>query len=147
MNRLITFFSILFLCSHTFAQLVMKTEGITPENACKPNQVYFLLSDRAKPVEPIDSIESRINREIRFVRENPTFESKPSVQLVVNCKGELGGGFHNVTKSGNEELDKELIEFFKTVTIWKPGKLKKKTVDSWYMWRMEIKDGYIDILN
>ncbi len=60
----------------------------------------------------------------------------------------IGGGFHVVTKSGNEDLDNELIKFFKTVKNWKAGrKNKKKTVDSWYMWRLEIKNSYINILN
>jgi len=53
-----------------------------------------------------------------------------------------------VIESDNEKLDEELLNFFKTIVDWKAGKKnKKKTVDSWYMWRMEIKDGYIDILN
>lgn len=131
----------------SFGQMVMSAEGINPENICKPNTVYFLMTDKAKPTESIDSIEFRINQAIKIVKENPLFESKPAVQLAINCNGEIGGGFHIVTKSGNDELDKELIIFFQTVTVWKPGKLKKKTVDSWYMWRMEIKNGYIDILN
>lgn len=131
----------------SFGQMVMSAEGIISENICKPNTVYFLMTDKAKPTESIDSIEFRVNQAIKFVKENPSFESKPAVQLAINCNGEIGGGFHNVTKSGNDELDKELIIFFQTVTVWNPGKIKKKTVDSWYMWRMEIKNGYIDILN
>ena len=146
MKTTFTIFVILLISLQTFGQMVMSAEGINPENVCKPNTVYFLMTDKAKPVESIDSIEVRLNQTIKFVKENPSFESKPAVQLAINCNGEVGGGFHNVTKSGNDKLDKELIEFFKTVTAWKPGKIKKKTVDSWYMWRMEIKNGHIDIL-
>lgn len=147
MNKAITCAAILLSSLQSFAQMVMSAEGINPENVCKPNAVYFLMSDRAKPIEPMDSIENRINQTIRFVRENPSFESKAAVQLAVNCNGEVGGGFHNVTESGSAELDKELVEFFKTVKTWKAGKIKTKAVDSWYMWRMEIKDGHIDIVN
>jgi hypothetical protein len=147
MRNFITLIVLLLIGLQSFGQMVMSAEGINPENACEPNSVYFLMTDKAKPIESIDSIEYKINQAINYVKNNPSFESKPAVQLVINCNGEIGGGFHNVTKSGNDELDNELIEFFKTVTDWKPGKIKKKTVDSWYMWRMEIKNGYIDILN
>ncbi len=62
--------------------------------------------------------------------------------------GEVGGGFHIVKESGSTLLDNELIEFFKTITNWEAGrKNKRKTVDSWYMWRMKIQDGHIEILN
>lgn len=146
MKKPITILVFTLIGLQSFGQMIMSADGINPENVCKPNTVYFLMTDKAKPIEPIDSIEARINQTIKFVKENPSFESKPSVQLAINCNGEIGGGFHNVIKSGNDGLDKELIEFFKTVTAWKPGKRKKKPVDSWYMWRMEIKSGYIDIL-
>ena len=125
----------------------MTAEGIYPENVCKPKTVYFLMENRARPIEPIDSIQIQLNETVKFAKENPSFESKPSIQFAVNCKGEVGGGFHVVTKSGNEELDNELINFFKTITNWKAGKIRKKTVDSWYMWRLEIQNGYITILN
>lgn len=146
MKKPITILVFTLVGLQSFGQMIMSADGINPENVCKPNTVYFLMTDKAKPIEPIDSIEARINQTIKFVKENPSFESKPSVQLAINCNGEIGGGFHNVIKSGNDGLDKELIEFFKTVAAWKPGKRKKKPVDSWYMWRMEIKNGYIDIL-
>ncbi len=146
MKTTFTIFAILFISLQTFGQMVMSAEGINPENVCKPNTVYFLMTDKAKPIESIDSIEVRLNQTIKFVKENPSFESKPAIQLAINCNGEIGGGFHNVTKSGNDALDRELIEFFKTVTTWMPGRIKNKTVDSWYMWRMEIKNGHIDIL-
>lgn len=146
MKKPITILVFALVGLQSFGQMIMSADGINPENVCKPNTVYFLMTDKAKPIEPIDSIESRINQTIKFVKENPSFESKPSVQLAINCNGEIGGGFHNVIKSGNDGLDKELIDFFKTVTAWKPGKRKKKPVDSWYMWRMEIKNGHIDIL-
>jgi len=87
------------------------------------------------------------NQTISFAKENPTFAGNSSIQFAVNCNGEIGGGFHVVIKSGNDTLDNEIIEFLKTIKTWKPGMIKKKTVDSWYMWRLEIKNGYIDITN
>jgi hypothetical protein len=132
---------------YSFAQMIMSVEGINPENVCTLGKIYFLIESKARPIESIDSIQARLNTNITFARENPTFTGKSVIQFAVNCKGEIGGGFHVVTKSGNTDFDNELISFFKTINNWKTGKIKKKSVDSWYMWQLEIKDGYIRILN
>jgi hypothetical protein len=147
MKKLIPLLVFCLMGSNSFGQMIMSAQGINPENVCKPNTVYFLMEKRAKPIESIDSIETRLNQAIMFAKQNPKFEGKPAIQFAVNCNGEIGGGFHVVTKSGNDALDNELIEFFKSVKEWKAGMIKKKTVDSWYMWRLEIKNGYIDISN
>ena len=142
----------LSISCYSYGQMIMSAEGVIADNVCKPNNIYFLTGlnkeSRAKPVEAIAIIQKRLNEAISFARDNLSFEGKSAIQFAVNCKGEIGGGFHIVTKSGNDELDKELMEFFKTVKEWTAGKInKKKTVDSWYMWRLEIKDGNITILN
>jgi len=140
--------TIFFLLSlPSFGQMVMTVQGVTPENVCNPNAVYFLMEGKARPMELMDSIQARLNNQTPFAKENPSLESKVSIQFAVNCKGEIGGGFHVVTKSGNDTFDNELIEFFKTIKKWNAGKIKKKTVDSWYMWRLEVKNGNITILN
>ncbi len=144
-------FQLIFFLSmscYSYGQMIMSAEGVITDNVCKPNNVYFLMERKASPVESIEVIQKRLNGTISFAKNNPSFEGKPAIQFAVNCKGEIGGGFHIVTKSGNDELDKELMEFFKTIKEWNAGKInKKKTVDSWYMWRLEIKDGSIIILN
>lgn len=137
----------LLLSIPSFGQMVMTAQGVNPENLCKPNTVYFLMEQRARPMESMDSIQVRLNNKVTFAKENPSLESKVSIQFAVNCRGEIGGGFHVVTKSGNDTFDSELIEFFKTIKKWNAGKIKKKTVDSWYMWRLEVKSGNITILN
>ena len=152
MKRIIQVLFFLSVSCYSYGQMIMSAEGVTADNVCKPNNIYFLTGlnkeSRAKPVEAIETIQKRLNETISFAKDNPSFEGKSSIQFAVNCKGEIGGGFHVVTKSGNDELDKALMEFFKTVKEWNAGKInKKKTVDSWYMWRLEIKDGNITILN
>lgn len=147
MRKLLQLTILSLICFQSFGQMVMTAEGVNPENICKPNTVYFLMENKARPIEPIDSIQIKLNEAVKFAKENPSFESKSSIQFAVNCNGEIGGGFHVVTKSGNEDLDNELINFFKTIKDWKAGKIKKKSVDSWYMWRLEIKNGNITILN
>lgn len=147
MKRIILLLIICLISIHSFGQMVMSAEGVNPDNVCKPNTVYFLMEKKARPVESIDSIEIRLNNAVLFAKQNTTFDSKAAIQFAVNCNGEIGGGFHVVTKSGNDNLDNELIEFFKTIKTWKAGMIRKKNVDSWYMWRLEIKNGYIDITN
>ena len=127
--------------------MIMTAEGIKADNVCRSNSIYFLMERKARPVQAMDSIELRLNQTIMYAKENPAFESKPAIQFAVNCKGEVGGGFHMVTKSGNDDLDAELISFFKDINGWQPGFIRKKAVDSWYMWRLEIRNGYIDIVN
>ena len=147
MKRFINLTFISLFSIQSFGQMIMNASGVNPENVCKPNTVYFLTENRAKPLEPIDSIEAKLNAAIKSAIENPTFEGKAAIQFAVNCQGQVGGGFHVVTKSGDDTLDNKLIDFFKTVKNWQAGKIRKKTVDSWYMWRLEIKNGHITILN
>lgn len=147
MKKIIQCIVLIVICFQSYGQKIVTFKGIFPENVCVKNAVYFLPTGKAKPTEPIPSIEARLNKAIPFIKDHFDIKSKPAIQLAINCKGEIGGGFQIVTSSGNDEIDKEIIKFLKTVTSWKPGLLKKKPVDSWYLWKMEIKDGYIDILN
>lgn len=95
----------------------------------------------------MDSIELRINKAVQFAKENPTFSVTASIQCAVNCHGELGETVHVVTSTSNKAFDAELMDFFTSVKSWTAGYLKKKKVDSWYLWRLDSKDGHIHILN
>ena len=147
MKRVIQVIFLLSMGCYSYGQMIMSAKGVEADNVCKPNEIYFLMTGKAKPIESIEVIEKRLNETISFTKNNLSFEGNSSIQFAVNCKGEVGGGFHIVTKSGSDELDQELMEFFKTIEKWSAGKIDKKTVDSWYMWRLEIKDGKISILN
>jgi acetylornithine deacetylase/succinyl-diaminopimelate desuccinylase-like protein len=125
----------------------MSAEGITPDNACKPATVYFMMRGKGKPQESLEAIEAKLNEQVSYAKDNPKFKAKPAVQFVVNCRGELGGAFHMVTESGSQELDAALIAFFKTLTVWKPASISGAPVDSWYMWRLSVKGGRIAILD
>ena len=56
---------------------------------------------------------------------------------VVQCK------IDNKTKS--PVLDEQVVNVFKTLTDWKPGKLNNKEVDSLKLWSFEITDGKISL--
>jgi hypothetical protein len=147
MKQFVLLSLLLLLSMRSYGQFTMRAEGVKVENACRGNYVHFLISGKARPKESMETIEKRLNETVFFAKENPALQATPAIQFVVNCKGEVGGGFHVVTRSGNAALDEQLIEFFKTVHAWEAGKLKKKTVDSWYMWRLQIANGRFDILN
>jgi hypothetical protein len=125
-------------------QMIMSAEGVSPDNACNPNEIYFLFERKPRPVEPKDTIEVRLNNSISISSDSKNIEF--SIQCVINCNGELGGGFHTVNSSGNEDLEEAVTDFLKTITEWHPGrKNKRKTVDSWYMWRFELSEGILKI--
>lgn len=147
MKRLIQLSFAMLLCSQAFGQLLLKVPGVTPDKVCVPDTVYFMMGNKAKPVDTYDTIEARLNREVKYAKNNPEFKASVSIQGAVNCKGEPGGGLHIVNSSGNEQLDKQLLAFLAKVDKWKPAKLKGKNVDSWVMWNIEIAKGFIDIGN
>ena len=139
----------LFFCVMSLsaaAQIIVGAEGIHPENACAPESIYYLTENKAKPLERIDSIEARLNAKVSL-KQYPSLEASASIQFVVNCRSELGGGFHIVTSTGNASLDASLLSFFKTIVKWKAGVVGNKAVDSWYMWRLSIKNGRMIIVN
>jgi len=142
-------FIFIFVCATRLSavgQIIVGAEGVHPENACAPGSIYYLPANSAKPLERIDSIEERLNK-IVSLKQYPLLETKASIQFVVNCRAELGGGFHIVTSTGDNSIDTELLNFFKTIGKWKPGVVENKPVDSWYMWRLSVKNGRIAILN
>jgi len=142
-------FILLFFCAINLSaagQIIVGAEGIHPENACASETIYYLTENKATPLERIDSIETRLNK-IASLKQYPSLETKASIQLVVNCRAELGGGFHIVTSTGNASLDADLVNFFKTIAKWKAGVVGNKPVDSWYMWRLSIKNGHVVIVN
>jgi hypothetical protein len=137
--------ALLFLSLQGFSQAVMEAKGIKPDNVCNTD-VYFLIENKAKPIEVKAAIQERANTAISFAKDNPAFTGNASIQLAVNCKGEVGGGFHVVKSSGNESLDNQLIEFLKTIKEYKPGrKNNNKPIDSWYMWHVDISNGLITL--
>ena len=123
MKNLLANLFLLMISVSTFGQMIMSAEGVRPDNACNPDNVYFLIENKARPVESIDSIEIKLNKLISFAKDNPDFIGTCAIQFVVNCNGQVGGGFHVVTKSGNDKLDSDLIDFFKQLRI---GKLERK---------------------
>ena len=91
------------------AQFVAKMEVKEPiEGICDVNEVYALFSSFSGQEEAVcpltkDEILNRLNSEVQFLKDNPKYNDKGMIGLVINCKGEVVKcKMDNKTK--NEEL-------------------------------------------
>lgn len=144
---LIIFISITSL-TPTFSQFVAKMEVKEPiEGICDSNEVYALFPSfkgqklAECPVSE-DEILKRLNTEIQFLKDNPDYNDKGMIGLIINCKGEVVQcKMDNETK--NEELDRQIEAVFKNLGEWKAGKLNGKKVDTSRLFSFKIKKGIV----
>ena len=121
-----------------------KIDGI-----CDVKNVYSLFPMFGDQKEAICSgpdsiIEERLNKEVEFLKDKPKYNDKGMVSIIINCKGEVVQcKIDNETKS--PILDEQVVNVFKTLTSWKPGKLNDKDVDSMRLWSFELKKGKIKL--
>jgi len=121
-----------------------KIDGI-----CDVKNVYSLFPMFGDQKEAICSvpdsiIEERLNKEVEFLKDKPKYNDKGMVSIIINCKGEVVQcKIDNETKS--PILDEQVVNVFKTLTSWKPGKLNDKDVDSMRLWSFEVKKGKIKL--
>lgn len=140
---------LLFFACYTLsiAQFVIKREVKEPiAGICNPDEVYALMpiAGQTKAVCSITETEIlvKLNDEIQFLKDNPKYDDKGMIGLIINCKGELVEcKMDRVTKS--KELDEELETAFKNLGTWKAGKLDGKEVDSSLLFSFKIKNGNI----
>ncbi len=146
MRKNILFFTfITFKVVTCFGQIAMSSPDIEIEDACDENLVYAFLTNKASD-KTFDEIETMLNEEIPFLKNNPKFKSKCAVQHIVNCKGQANT-FHMVTQSKSQEFDKQLLKFFSKLSDWKIANHKNQPVDYWFMWLIKVKKGVIYIEN
>ena len=129
------------------AQFVAKMEVKEPiEGLCDANEVYALLPFQGQE-EAVCSLTKeqmldRLNNEIQFLKDNPKYDDKGMMGLVINCKGEVvQSKMDNKTKS--PELDKQMELVFNSLGSWKAGKLNDKEVDSSILFSFKIKNGKV----
>jgi hypothetical protein len=114
---------------------------------CNKDEVYALfpsIKGQVQAVCPLtkEQIVERLNNEVKFLKENPKYNDKGMVGLIISCKGELVKcAMDNKTKS--PELDKQIEDVFNSLGLWKAGKLKKKEVDTSRLFSFVITDGVI----
>jgi hypothetical protein len=143
---LILLFLVIYCASSAQFVAMMEVKEPIP-GLCNANQVYVLLSafkGQEKAVCPVseDVILQRLNSEVKFLIDNPEYDDKGMVGLVINCKGDVVQcNMDNKTKS--PELDKQIEDVFNSLGDWKPGKLKRKDVDTSQLFSFVIKDGKV----
>src|SRR5688572_26336590 len=98
----------LFHCSQ--AQLLATVTSKQPiVGACDVKRIYALFAGftgQVHPVGPItdNEIQNKLNSEVKFIKENPTFKGKLIIDIIINCQGKLVQCAVG-EKSGRAELD------------------------------------------
>lgn len=135
-----------FLVLTASAQFVAKME-ITEDipGICDKNEVYSLFPSFSGQVEakcPVtkEEILRRLNSEVQFAKDNPKYDDKGMIGLIINCKGEVVQcKMDNKTK--NAELDKQIEAVFNSLGTWTAGTLNGNAVDSSRLFSFKIKNG------
>lgn len=131
-----------------FSQLVARLElKENIEGICNSKEVYALFSGfkgQVNPVPPIskDEIKNKLQSEVSFIKDNPKFKGKLMIHCLMNCKGEMVQCTVD-NKSGNDELDKQVLAVFATLKQWTPGTLDGKAVDTSELFSIQVKKGVI----
>jgi hypothetical protein len=136
----------LSLLSH--AQMLARVEIKEKiDGICDIKNVYSLFPMFGDQIEavcavPDSTIEERLNKEVDFLKDKPKYKDKGMVSIIINCKGQVVQcKIDNESKS--PILDEQVINVFKTLTVWKAGKLNGKDADSMRLWSFEVKNGKI----
>jgi hypothetical protein len=132
----------------TVAQFVAKMEVKEPiSGLCNDKEVYALFPSfkgQEEAVSPVtkEQILERLNNEIQYLKDNPKYDDKGMIGLVINCKGEVVNcKMDNKTKK--PELDKQIEAVFNSLGKWSAGKLDGKEVDTSRLFSFKIKNGKI----
>lgn len=112
---------------------------------CDKNEVYALFPSfkgQQEAVCPMSKKEilQKLNTEVAFLKENPTYNGKGMIGIVINCKGEVVQCKMD-NKTDNPELDKQIEAVFNALGSWKAGKLNGKKVDSARLFSFTVKNG------
>jgi hypothetical protein len=134
----------------TSAQFVAKMEIKEPiSGLCNKQDVYALIPSlkgqaQAQCSLTKEQINDKLNSEIQFLKENPDYNDKGMIGLIINCKGELVQcKMDNKTKS--PELDSQIEKVFNSLSEWTAGKFNKKNVDTSRLFSLKIENGTISI--
>jgi hypothetical protein len=130
------------------AQFVAKMEVREPiPGLCSDNDVYVLFptfKGQEKAVCPLtdNEILEKLNSEVQFLKDNPDYEDKGMIGLVVNCNGQVVQCKMD-NKTRTPELDKQIEAVFNSLGEWKPGRLKGKKVDTSQLFSFTIQNGKV----
>lgn len=149
MKRLFSvIFSILIYqaASAQFVARMQPKDTDTLTGVCDRNNIITVLpmfKDQKEAVCSVSEkeIEKRLNTEVSYLTTHLD-DDKGIVGIVINCKGEvIQCKIDNKTKS--EELDRQILAVFLTLTNWKPAKISGEKVDSMRLFGFDIEKGKI----
>lgn len=148
--RLLFLFLVVITCHTASAQFVAKMQLKEPiSGLCNQHDVYALIPG-LKGQQPAecsmtkDQITEKLNSEVQFLKDNPGYNDKGMIGLIVNCNGQLVQcKMDNKTQS--PELDSQIEKVFNSLGEWKAGKLNKKAVDSSNLFSFKIENGKITV--
>jgi len=132
--------------SAQFVARMQPKDTDTLTGVCDRNNIITVLpmfKDQQEAVCTVSEkeIEKKLNSEVVYLKDHPE-DDKGIVGIVINCKGEvIQCKIDNKTKS--EELDRQILAVFLTLTDWKPAKLSGKKVDSMVLFGFDIEKGKI----
>jgi hypothetical protein len=131
------------------AMTMKVNEDIT--GLCDKTKVYSLYmmkqfpgSNATEGSYPMSDIEllKVLNERVTFLKENPKYNGKFSMRVIINCKGELVScDLEDKTK--NNDLDNQILEIFKSLGGWGAGTFNGELVDSTKPFYFRIKGGEI----
>lgn len=119
------------------------------EGICDHDKVYALFAGfdgqvPAKCSVSKNEMEQLLNEQLQFLKDNPKFRGKGMVGVYINCEGETLQWSVSV-KTGNADLDKEILEIFQSFSQWEAGTLDGELVDTHELFSYEIKKGILKI--
>ncbi len=146
MKKFILFFLTLVIYFNASSHFVARMEVKEPiPGACNEKEVYVMFpgfKGQKEAVWPLSKKEiiNKLNEEVIYLQNNPSYTDKGMIGLVINCKNELVQcKMDNKTK--DPVLDAQIEAVFKSLGKWKSGKLDGKEVDTSVLFSFSIKDG------
>ena len=149
MKKSVILFFAIFIFKAATAQMIITMEVKEPiPGTCNEKTIYALggFKGQVPAVPPITKteMEKKLTGELAFFKENPTYKGKLMMNCIINCKGEMVQCKVD-NKSGNDQLDQQVLAIFNTFKTWKPGTLNGNAVDCSELLSIYIKKGKIKI--
>ncbi len=99
---------------------------------------------KAKAPMTDEELEKKLNNEVAFLKDNPDYNDKGMVNLIINCEGKMVRcEIDNKTQS--PELDKQIVAIFSKMKNWEAGTVNGKPVDTSVLYSFKIENGIISL--
>jgi DNA-binding protein YbaB len=101
---------------------------------------------QVKAQAPLSKAElaEKLNTEVDFLHDKPTYTDKGMVSLIVNCKGKMVRCQID-NKTQHPELDAQIVAVFATMKDWEAGTINGQRVDTSILYSFKIEAGKISL--